>query len=114
KRAKELSQKEIVLEASKSLLFFLNNKIEKEDFTTEILERFSQLDDFDIMSALKTWQYDDDFVLSSLSKMIINRDLLKIKVSNDKFDREVLTAYKEQLVIEYPVSMSETDYFVFK
>ncbi|PKP14889.1 MAG: phosphohydrolase, partial [Bacteroidetes bacterium HGW-Bacteroidetes-23] len=114
KRAKELSQKGIVLDASKPLSFFLNNKIEKEDFTVEILEKFSQLDDFDIMSALKSWQYHDDFVLSSLSKMIINRDLLKIKLSNEKFDREVLTSYKEQLLQQYPISMSETDYFVFK
>jgi uncharacterized protein len=114
KRAKELSQKGVVLDTSQPLLFFLTNKIEKEDFTAAILEKFSQLDDFDIMSALKSWQYHNDFVLSSLSKMIINRDLLKVKLSNEKFEREVLTAYKEQLLIEYPVSMSETDYFVFK
>ncbi|WP_112086859.1 HD domain-containing protein [Flavobacterium lacus] len=114
KRAKELSQKGVVLDASQPLLFFLTNKIEKEDFTATILEKFSQLDDFDIMSALKSWQYHNDFVLSSLSKMIINRDLLKVKLSNEKFEREVLTAYKEQLLIEYPVSISETDYFVFK
>lgn len=114
KRAKELAQKGIILEASKPLLFFLNNKIEKKDFTTEILKKFSQLDDFDIMSALKSWQFHDDFVLSSLSKMIINRDLLKIKVSNEKFDRDVLTTYKEQLSQQESISMQETDYFVFK
>jgi len=72
------------------------------------------LDDFDIISALKTWQYHDDLVLSSLSKMIINRDLLKIKLSNEKFDKKELITYKEQLIQRYSISMSETDYFVFK
>lgn len=114
KRAKELSQKGTILESSKSLQFFLKHKIEKEDFTEEVLEKFSQLDDFDIISALKSWQMQDDFVLSALSKMIINRDLLKIKVSNDKFDKAILSAFKEQLLSNYPISMSETDYFVFK
>jgi HD superfamily phosphohydrolase len=114
KRAKELSQKGIVLETAKPLQFFLNHKIEKEDFTVDVLEKFSQLDDFDIISALKAWQYHDDFVLNTLSKMIINRDLLKIKVSNEKFDKQAVVTYKEQLLQLYPVTASETDYFVFK
>jgi HD superfamily phosphohydrolase len=114
KRAKELSQKGVVLETAKPLQFFLNHKIEKEDFTADVLEKFSQLDDFDIISALKAWQYHDDFVLSTLSKMIINRDLLKIKVSNEKFDKQVVATYKEQLLQLYPVTASETEYFVFK
>lgn len=114
KRAKELSQKGVVLETAKPLQFFLNHKIEKEDFTADVLEKFSQLDDFDIISALKAWQYHDDFVLSTLSKMIINRDLLKIKVSNEKFDKQVVATFKEQLLQLYPVTGSETEYFVFK
>jgi hypothetical protein len=40
---------------------------------------FRSLDDFDIISALKGWQRNDDFILATLSGMIINRDLLKIK-----------------------------------
>ena len=41
------------------------------------LETFSKLDDTDIVSAMKEWQYHDDFVLSNLCEMIINRNLLK-------------------------------------
>jgi hypothetical protein len=44
---------------------------------------FSQLDDFDIISALKGWQRNDDFI-ATLSGMIINRDLLKIKLTSEK------------------------------
>ena len=89
KRAKELSQKGIVLECSKPLSFFLNTKISTENFETSILDTFAQLDDFDVMSAIKNWQFNDDFVLSSLSKMIINRDLLKISMLDEKPDAEI-------------------------
>jgi hypothetical protein len=39
-----------------------------QTFDTDTLDLFSQLDDFDIISALKSWQRQDDFILSSLSK----------------------------------------------
>ena len=114
KRAKELTQKGIVLPSSEPLQFFLQHKIEEEDFTHESLEKFAHLDDYDIICALKAWQNHPDFILSSLSNMIINRDLLKIKLSNEKFDKELLTTYKQELTNIYPITLSETDYFVFK
>lgn len=114
KRAKEITQKGINLPCSEALQFFLEHKIKEEDFNTSIIEKFSQLDDFDIVSALKTWQNHSDFILSSLSKMIINRDLLKIKLSNEKFEKELLSVYKERLITIFPITLSETAYFVFK
>ncbi|WP_276979939.1 HD domain-containing protein, partial [Flavobacterium filum] len=94
KRAKELTQKGIKLEASQPLHFFLSHKIELEDFNDDVVMKFSQLDDFDIMSALKSWQFHDDFILSSLSKMIIHRDLLKISLDKEKFSKEKLDYLK--------------------
>lgn len=114
KRAKELIQKGVPLSCSQPLHYFLQNKIEVADFDTVILDKFAQLDDFDIVSALKIWQYEDDFILSTLSKMIINRDLLKIKLSDQKSEKEVLDTYKQELVRIYPISLTETNYFVFK
>jgi hypothetical protein len=114
KRAKELTQKGIELEASKPLHFFLSHKIELEDFNDEVVMKFSQLDDFDIISALKSWQFHNDFILSSLSKMIIHRDLLKISLDKEKFSKEKLDYLKEKLTAIYPINNSESDYFVFK
>jgi hypothetical protein len=70
--AKELTQKGIVLNCSESLLYFMNNKIELDTFDNETLDKFANLDDFDIISALKSWINNEDFILSNLSKMIIN------------------------------------------
>ena len=75
KRAKELTLKGEELTASSPLSFFMHNKVTMETFDADTLNLFSKLDDFDIISALKSWQDHPDFILSSLSKMIINRDL---------------------------------------
>jgi HD superfamily phosphohydrolase len=114
KRAKQLTEKGVILPCSEPLMFFMKNKITLETFDSETLNLFSQLDDFDIISALKSWQKQDDFVLSSLSKMIINRDLLKIKVSEEKVSNEELHRLKERFVLENDITLAETNYFIFK
>lgn len=114
KRAKELIQKGEVLTCSDPLLFFMQNKITIETFDSDNLGLFSQLDDFDIISALKAWQFHDDFILSSLSKMIINRDLLKIKISNEKTSLEDLNQLKLSFAANNNISISEANYFIFK
>ena len=114
KRAKELTLKGMVLPCSDPLQFFLQNKITMDTFDTDTLDLFSQLDDFDIISALKAWQRQDDFILSSLSKMIINRDLLKIKLTSEKVPVEDLQPLKERFAADNNISITETNYFIFK
>ena len=114
KRAKFLTQNGTILESSKPFQFFLNTKVELENFDDETLLKFSQLDDFDIISAIKAWQFNDDFILSSLSKMIINRDLLKIKLSSDKFPVEEIQNLINQFSEQNNISKEDTNYFIFK
>lgn len=114
KRAKELTQKGIVLDCSKPLQFFLQNKINLNDFTDKVLHSFSLLDDYDIWSAIKSWQFHEDFILRNLSLMILNRDLLKIILSDTKPITNDLVLYKNALIEKYQLNLSETGYFVFK
>ncbi len=114
KRAKELSQKGIVLPCSEPLLYFMQHKVELNDFDDAVLERFSQLDDTDIIAALKAWQNHNDFILSNLSKMIVNRDLLKIKLSSEKYTPEDVEDLKSKLTNFYRISQQEASYFIFK
>jgi len=114
KRAKELTEKGVVLPSSEPLMYFMQNKIVLNSFDSKNLDLFSQLDDFDIISALKSWQKNDDFILSSLSKMIINRDLLKIKLSEEKVPTEDLHILKERFALENNISLVEANYFIFK
>ncbi|MCK0179223.1 HD domain-containing protein [Flavobacteriaceae bacterium S0862] len=114
KRANELIKTGLNLSASKAFLYFLNNDINKDSFTAESLEVFSKLDDYDIISALKEWQNHDDFTLSNLCEMIINRELLKIKIKNKKIKEENLKKHIENLKNTYNISSAEAEYFVFK
>ncbi|MCW1148767.1 HD domain-containing protein [Flavobacterium lacisediminis] len=114
KRAKELTQKGIVLPCSESLQFFMQNKISLSDFDKSVLDKFSYLDDYDVMGAIKSWQFHDDFVLQSLCRMILNRDLLKIQMTDDKPNKENLLAIKNKYIAIAGISDKEADYFVFK
>lgn len=114
KRAKELVQQKIELNCSKSLFYFLNSEINADSFNTKTLEIFAKLDDYDIVSAMKDWQYHEDFVLSNLCEMIINRDLLKIKLKNKPIKTSELIAHSNLLMDKYAISKTEADYFVFK
>nr|WP_228519018.1 HD domain-containing protein [Flavobacterium sp. LC2016-12] len=114
KRAKELTLKGNSLPCSEPLLFFMQNKVSLEDFDADKLDLFSQLDDFDIISALKAWQRQDDFILSTLSKMIINRDLLKIKLSAEKIPMEESQSMKEEFAEEHHISSVDAGFFIFR
>jgi uncharacterized protein len=114
KRAKELTHSGAYLPASEPLRFFLQNRIGLDDFTPEVLTKFSHLDDFDIISAVKAWQFHDDFVLAELSRMIINRDLPKIKLRAEKFKKGDMENLRNYLMELHSITEKEADYFVFK
>jgi HD superfamily phosphohydrolase len=113
KRAKELVLLGEKLSASEALLYFLTNKTNTSNFNNEQLELFSRLDDYDIISAMKAWQYHDDFVLKNLCEIIINRDLLKVKLRNKTIQLNELKQHKLGMMEKYNISENEADYFVF-
>ncbi len=113
KRAKQLSEKGIELPASDGLRFFLNHNINIENFSEEVLDTFSKLDDYDIISAMKMWVGNKDFVLKNLSKMLLNRDLLKVKVKIQPFSIQKIKEERAKLVEKFNISEEEASYFVF-
>ncbi len=112
-RAKVLTNKGLELKASSALSYFLKHEITLDNFNNDTLEVFSKLDDYDIISAMKEWQHGDDFVLKNLSDMIINRDLLKIKLKKRKIKSEEKQKHIQKLMAKYQISEEEANYFVF-
>lgn len=113
KRAKLLVSQGETLEASQALTYFLTSKINQSNFSLENLKIFSRLDDFDIISAMKSWQYHKDFVLSNLCDMLINRDLLRIKLKNKPIKDTALKTFEDALIKKYKITKTEASYFVF-
>ena len=111
-RAKELVQQGQELTMSTALAFFVKNKISKDNFSQEVLEMFARLDDTDIISAMKEWQFHSDVVLSKLSKMLLNRDLLKIKVRLNDFEEQKIKRL-QKLSLAKGVEEKDIKYFIF-
>ena len=114
-RAKELSTQNVELFASPAFQFFLKNAITKEDFQNnpEVLEQFAQMDDYDILGAVKVWQNHSDKILSFLCKRLINRELFKIELSKEPFSEERIQLEHETVKAKYDLNDEELSYFVY-
>lgn len=114
KRAKELTQHGVELIASEPFKYFLNHQINDTNFNRDELKTFAKLDDYDIMAAMKSWMNHKDIVLSNLCKMIINRNLLKIRLSTVPITNHDFNKLKEDTKSKYGLSAHEVNYFVFQ
>ena len=113
KRAKELTLNGETLEASKALSFFLYTTVNKPEFNNNVLNTFAQLDDVDILAAMKSWQHHNDFVLRNLSQMIMERELLSIKFKKKKVKTSSFEKHIKLLQDKHGISETEASYFVF-
>ncbi|WP_295231724.1 HD domain-containing protein [uncultured Chryseobacterium sp.] len=84
-RAKFLVSQGVILPATENLTYFLYR--EKGSATDEDVERFTQLDDNDIIQAMKPWQKSDDVILSYWCRCVIRRELPKTIISSHPFDQ---------------------------
>jgi HD superfamily phosphohydrolase len=114
KRAKYLSLNDYELFASPTLSYFLKNNISRSNFenSTSTLEMFSLLDDYDLIGAIKIWQFCEDKILSDLSKRLINRILSKIEISKIPFSEIDLKNKKEIISNKLKISIEDTEYYV--
>ena len=113
KRAKELLLNGIDLPvASPTLSYFLKEYQPDGNFVRH-LEKFSQLDDTDVMCTIKHWCNHFDPVLSGLSKGLTDRKLLKIKFQFDPFSKDEIKEISLAVVQRLNLSQEEAGYFVF-
>ena len=113
KRAKVLTHSGETLESSLALSYFLKNAVTQEDFTLSVLEKFSKLDDYDIIGAMKSWQYHSDFVLKTLSIMLLNRDLLKIEIQHKEISKHKISDKIKLVMLQFNLNEDQASYFVF-
>jgi HD superfamily phosphohydrolase len=115
KRAKELSAKGHKLFATPALNVFLQNDFTQQDFekNKDLLERFSQLDDNDVVASIKAWSENEDVILKRLCMGLLNRKLFKVEIQN----KPITAAHKQKLLVQcqkaFGISEREARYFVF-
>ena len=96
---------------------FFSRQITRKCLSTlskEDLFIFIQLDDHDIMVALKEWQHHSDKVLSELSKRLLDRNLLKVKFLNQAVSLESMQQIRTYLQQKLGWNETLAKHFVFK
>jgi len=112
-RAREILKQDIPLNATKNLLFLLKEKTINNNEIGTYLQAFTAIDDHDIWSAIKDWQQHDDFILASLSKMLIQRNLPRVELTDKPFSQDYFNEIKNKISTLKGIDQTNIDYFVF-
>lgn len=114
KRAKELAQQGVIVQATPALSIFLERNIGTRDFEEDedIIEIYSLLDDGDIWGSLKFWQNHDDLVLRRLSEMLLRRRLFKIEFFNEEIDEKLSESLVAKVATQLQIELDQARYFV--
>ena len=113
-RAKELSNQGKVLFSTPSLQHFLQNRVQAYNFKEDPLhlDLFTKLDDTDILSAIKTWATNEDFILRKLCKNLLERDLFRTDMRKEQFTELEIHQVKEAVKKRFDLTDEEVKYFV--
>ena len=114
RRARQMIHAGTRLFASPALDFFLRNDLTAEEFAEnpECLENYMELDDTDIVSALKVWMKNEDKILSILSGNFINRRVFKTDIYNGEAPAGRLDEVRKLVASKLGLDEKETDFFV--
>jgi uncharacterized protein len=116
KRARFLLKQGIDVPASNALKLFLSSDVQYADFKNhkKYLEAFTQMDDLDVWYGIKQWIRHKDRVLSCISRLIIERKLYKILVSNKLKNNKPLLDLQKDCKKRFQLNEDEIGYFVVK
>jgi HD superfamily phosphohydrolase len=111
-RARFLREAGSEVPCSNALHYVLDHRLSVEELAGK-LDLYARLDDVDILSAIKGWMYHNDEVLAELSRRLIDRDLLKVRLREQPFSKEEVDAYKNRAKKALGLSDESLSYFVF-
>ena len=80
---------------------------------TVTLEEFCNLDDYDVLAAIKGWCHHEDNILSFLCKGIINRQLLKVQYFGSPVDEILLQEKMAEACSKLNIDKTEAGWLVF-
>lgn len=108
KRAKQLTANGVELFCSPALRYFLLPNTSSPD---TLIMNYAQLDDSDLLSAIKVWMTNEDKVLSVLCQCFTDRQLFKGKLLDAPLTPAEYQTLREQYATRFGVSQDEAEYF---
>src|SRR5690606_28716675 len=76
-------------------------------------DQFCQLDDTDVVAAIKSWCHHPDKILSLLCNGILNRNLLKVKLQSTPISPEDVNKRKKSIMERLNINGKDASYLVF-
>ena len=114
KRAKILLENKVEIFTTSNLKYFLSEDFAKDLKKNQIkvIEKFAELDDYDIYFCLKKWQDSSDKILSILSSNLLNRNINKIIIENEKIEQNRIIDIKNKVAKDFRLNDIEIDFLV--
>ena len=114
KRAKILLENKVEIFTTSNLKYFLSEDFAKDLKKNQIkvIEKFAELDDYDIYFCLKKWQDSSDKILSILSSNLLNRNINKIIIENEKIEQNRIIDIKNKVAKGFRLNDIEIDFLV--
>jgi hypothetical protein len=113
RRVREIAD---MIQISSDLEFFIKNKVAPDSLAKEkdVLDAFCRLDDYDIIGGIKQWYKSDDFALSELCRMFLERRLFNVMLSEKAASKRVLEGLKKNVMDTLKIDASLVDNFVIE
>lgn len=97
---------------TEALRYFLHHRdIDLAD--DDQLRIFCQLDDVDVMCAVKNWMEHPDKILSLLCRSLVNRNLMKVRLRSTPFDEDLVQEKRAELCRMTGVREQDARYLAF-
>jgi len=112
-RAKLIAKQSTTLFSTSDILDAFLRTEDSAFYIKNNLNAFCLLDDYDILSSIKKWMTHPDFILSELCQRLINRRILKTRLSETPFEKDFILSMQQKAARALSIETGEAEWFVF-
>ncbi len=91
---------------------FLNSTLPESQ--KELIALYAELDDSDIMAAIKEWRRSEDATLAMLCNRVLDRNLLGVRMQEEPWSEEQLNELRIAATSKYGISENDARYLIFQ
>jgi HD superfamily phosphohydrolase len=112
-RAKIVAREQEGLFSTSEILDAFLRTDNSANYISNNLNSFCLLDDYDILSSIKKWMSNPDFILSALCQRLINRKILKTKLQEAPYEKNIIDTMQRKAADALSITFEEAGWFVF-
>ena len=79
-----------------------------------LVKLYAELDDYDVMAAIKEWRHHHDPTLSNLCQRILDRKLLGVEMAKKPWSQDAINKLREFAIEEHQYSKEEAEFLIFQ